>query len=165
MIYPSTVRRIVMKRYLFAVLLLSGCATQGIDRNDQGHIIKDYYASVQYVEKVKLSSQVGTGTAVGAGVGLADELDGNSEDMISGALAGALVGGIFTALFEGSDTAYQYTLNSPEQGKFSVIQKEKLPNTVRCVKVRTGSNVQLKAVDERFCKADPTSSISANNGI
>jgi outer membrane lipoprotein SlyB len=140
-----------MKKSLIALLLLSGCASQGIDRDDQGHIIKHYYATVESIEKVKLSSEVGTGIMVGAGVGLAEDLDGNTEDMISGAIAGALVGGLFTALFEGGNTAYQYTLNDAENGEFIVIQKRKLPNTTRCVRVKTGNKVQLEAANNSFC--------------
>jgi outer membrane lipoprotein SlyB len=140
-----------MKKSLIALLLLSGCASQGIDRDDQGHIIKHYYATVESIEKVKLSSEVGTGIMVGAGVGLAEDLDGNTEDMISGAIAGALVGGLFTALFEGGNTAYQYTLNDAENGEFIVIQKKKLPNSTRCVRVKTGNKVQLEAANNSFC--------------
>ena len=140
-----------MKKSLIALLLLSGCASQGVDRDDQGHIIKHYYATVESIEKVKLSSEVGTGIMVGAGVGLAEDLDGNTEDMISGAIAGALVGGLFTALFEGGNTAYQYTLNDAENGDFIVIQKKKLPNTTRCVRVKTGNKVKLEAANNSFC--------------
>ena len=44
-----------MKKSLIALLLLSGCASQGVDRDDQGHIIKHYYATVESIEKVKLA--------------------------------------------------------------------------------------------------------------
>lgn len=140
-----------MKKSLIALLLLSGCASQGVDRDDQGHIIKHYYATVESIEKVKLSSEIGTGIMVGAGIGLAEDLDGNTEDMISGAIAGALVGGLFTALFEGGNTAYQYTLNDVDNGEFIVIQKTKLPKSTRCVRVKTGNKVKLEATNDSFC--------------
>ena len=140
-----------MKKSLIALLLLSGCASQGVDRDDQGHIIKHYYATVESIEKVKLSSEIGTGIMVGAGIGLAEDLDGNTEDMISGAIAGALIGGLFTALFEGGNTAYQYTLNDVDNGEFNVIQKTKLPKNTRCVRVKTGNKVKLEAANDSFC--------------
>jgi|TARA_B100001063_G_scaffold109795_1_gene102412 outer membrane lipoprotein SlyB len=140
-----------MKKSLIALLLLSGCASQGVDRDDQGHIIKHYYATVESIEKVKLSSEIGTGIMVGAGIGLAEDLDGNTEDMISGAIAGALIGGLFTALFEGGNTAYQYTLNDVDNGEFIVIQKTKLPKSTRCVRVKTGNKVKLEATNDSFC--------------
>ena len=68
-------REISMKKYLIVVLLLSGCASQGVDRNDQNQIIKRYYASVESMQPVTLSSEVGTG----AGFGFVDNLDGNTE--------------------------------------------------------------------------------------
>ncbi|WP_039037303.1 hypothetical protein [Pseudoalteromonas sp. ECSMB14103] len=140
-----------MKKSLIALLLLSGCASQGVDRDDQGHIIKHYYATVESIEKVKLSSEIGTGIMVGAGIGLAEDLDGNTEDMISGAIAGALIGGLFTALFEGGNTAYQYTLNDIDNGEFNVIQKKKLPKSTRCVRVKKGNKVKLEAANDSFC--------------
>lgn len=88
---------------------------------------------------------------LGAGIGLAEDLDGNTEDMISGAIAGALIGGLFTALFEGGNTAYQYTLNDVDNGEFNVIQKKKLPKSTRCVRVKTGNKVKLEAANDSFC--------------
>ena len=52
-------REISMKKYLIVVLLLSGCASQGVDRNNQNKIIKRYYASVESMQRVTLSSEVG----------------------------------------------------------------------------------------------------------
>lgn len=90
-----------MKKSLIMVILLSGCASPGIDRADQNQVVKRYYASVESMQKVTLSSEVGTGIAAGAGFGFVDSLDGNKEEMIGGAIVGGLVGGLFTALFEG----------------------------------------------------------------
>ena len=93
-----------MKKSLIMVILLSGCASPGIDRADQNQVVKRYYASVESIQKVTLSSEVGTGIAAGAGFGFVDSLDGNKEEMIGGAIVGGLVGGLFTALFEGGLT-------------------------------------------------------------
>ncbi|WP_448213465.1 hypothetical protein [Colwellia sp. MEBiC06753] len=132
-----------MKKIILMSLLLAGCASQGVKQADQNVIIKEFYASVESVEQVTLSSHVKTGIAGGAAVGLIDELDGNHEDMIAGALAGAIVGGIVTAVAEGSDQAYQYQLNSVDQGKFSLIQKELIDHQSGCVKVRVASTATL----------------------
>ena len=118
---------IKMKKLLLSALLLTGCASQGVDREDQNQIIKEYYASVVSVTPVTLSSKVETGIVAGAGLGVLEEIDGNTEDMMAGGLAGALVFGLFTALFEGDNEAFQYHLNSTEQGELNVIQKQKLP--------------------------------------
>jgi len=142
---------IKMKKLLLSALLLTGCASQGVDREDQNQIIKEYYASVVSVTPVTLSSEVETGIVAGAGLGVLEEIDGNTEDMITGGLAGALVFGLFTALFEGDNEAFQYHLNSTEQGEFNVIQKQKLPESISCVKVRSSITVELIVADAENC--------------
>lgn len=141
-----------MKKYLIAVLLLSGCASQGVDRNNQNQIVKRYYASVESMQHVTLLSEVGTGIAAGAGFGFVDSLDGNSEEMVGGAIIGGLVGGLFTALFEGGNDAYQYSLYSANEGEFTVIQKQKLDKSTQCVVVIAGDKVKLEPVDKQYCE-------------
>ena len=87
-----------MKKSLLTLILLSGCSSQGIDRAEQNHISKEFYANVESYEQVKLSSNVKTGIVSGSVVGVIDEVDGNHEDMIAGGLAGALVGGVLDEL-------------------------------------------------------------------
>lgn len=141
-----------MKKSLIIVLLLSGCASQGIDRANQNQIVKRYYASVKSVKQVTLSSEVGTGIAAGAGFGFVDSLDGNTEEMVGGAIVGGLVGGLFTALFEGGNTAYQYSLSAGDEGEFTVIQKQKLAQNTKCVAVNAGNKVTLVAAEDKYCE-------------
>jgi len=145
-------REINMKKYLIAVLLLSGCASQGVDRNNQNKIVKRYYASVESMQYVTLSSEVGTGIAAGAGFGFVDSLDGNTEEMVGGAIIGGLIGGLFTALFEGGNDAYQYNLYAANEGEFTVIQKQKLDKNTQCVAVTAGDKVKLEPVDKQYCE-------------
>jgi len=140
-----------MKKLLLGALLLTGCASPGIDRDDEGQLIKEFYASVESITPVTLSSQVKTGIVTGASIGVLDELDGNHEDMIAGGIAGALVFGLFTAIFEGDNEAFQYRLNSTTEGAFEVIQKQEIANSVSCVKVRSSKTVQLIAVSPENC--------------
>jgi outer membrane lipoprotein SlyB len=140
-----------MKRLLLSALLFAGCANHGVDRAEQHQIIKEFYATIASVTPVTLSSEVKTGIITGAGIGLLGELDGNHKDMIAGTIAGALVFGLFTALFEGSNDAFQYHLNSAIQGEFDVIQKQKIPGSVSCVKVRSGKTVTLMAASPENC--------------
>lgn len=142
-----------MKMLLVMItFILMGCATQGVDRASQNKIIKEFYASVESRDQVELSSEVKTGIVGGAAVGVIDNLDGNHEDMIAGALAGALVGGIFTAMFEGSNTAYEYSLHSADQGDFSVIQKDKFDLQSNCVKVRVAAEVVVSPASTEKCQ-------------
>ena len=140
-----------MKKLLLSALLLTGCAPQGVGREDQNQIIKEYYASVVSVTPVTLSSEVNTGIVAGAGIGVLETIDGNTEEMIAGGIIGALVFGLFTAIFEGDNEAFQYHLNSTEQGEFKVIQKQKLPESISCVKVRSTKTVELIVADVENC--------------
>lgn len=140
-----------MKKLLLIALLITGCASPGVDRNDMNLVIKEYYASVESITPVTLSSEVKTGMVTGASIGIIDELDGDHEDMISGGIAGALVVGLFTAIFEGDNQAFQYSLHSTTDGTFSVIQKERIPDSVNCVKVRSSQSIQLIVTDPKNC--------------
>ena len=141
-----------MNRLLLIAVFITGCASQGIDRAEQNIITKEFYASIQSVKQVELSSSVKEGIAGGAMIGFIDEMDGNHEDMIAGGIAGAIVGGIFTALFEGSNKAYEYALNSENEGDFTLVQKELVESDSKCVKVRVSKNVSISAVAAENCR-------------
>ena len=141
-----------MNKSFVALVLLAGCSSQGVNRSAQNTLIKEFYASLDSVEEVKLSSNVKTGIVGGAAVGVIDEADGNSEDMIAGAIAGALVGGLFTAIFEGDDKAYQYTLNSVQEGKFALIQKERIDTNTGCVKVTVRKETFITSAPKINCQ-------------
>lgn len=140
-----------MKKFLPLFALLTGCATQGIDRAEQNVIIQEFYASVQSVKPVELSSHVKTGILAGAGAGLLEESDGNGDDMLTGVLVGGLVGGLFTKISEGSNQAYQYTLYSEQQGVMTLIEKEQVDTSTGCVKVRNGRKVTISTAPQSFC--------------
>lgn len=139
---------------VLVLVLLNGCASQGVDRNDQNTITKEFYASIDSIKQVELSSYVKSGIAGGAIVGVADELGGTQEDMIAGGIAGALVGGLFTAFLEGSDTAYQYSLNSKREGNFTLIQKELIDIKTGCAKIRVSGNTSLSAASKENCHVE-----------
>jgi len=140
-----------MKKLLLSLVLLSGCATQGVNRAELNEITKVFYASVTSIKQVKLSSEVTKGIVGGAAIGFMDELDGNHEEMIAGGIAGAVIGGLFTALFEGSNKAYQYALYSQDEGEFSIVQKEKIDITTGCVKVTMGNDALITATSKGSC--------------
>ena len=137
---------------LLPILFIIGCSTTGVDRTEQNTIVKEYFATVSSVTQVELSSEVQTGIATGAGIGLIDNLDGNREDMIAGTIAGGVIVGLFTALFEGDNTAYQYALNSSVEGKFTLVQKDKIDISSQCVKVRQAQKVSISSVPSEMCE-------------
>ncbi|MFC6439071.1 hypothetical protein [Bowmanella sp. JS7-9] len=144
----------MMRIWPALLLLLNGCATQGVDRASQNQIIQQFYAQVVNAEPVKLASHVKTGMLIGGVSGFLDELDGNSEDMIAGGLVGLLFGGLFTAIAEGDDDATQYQLYSPEYGEFSFVQKEWIDITSGCVKVSRAEIDRLSTAEPAMCEFD-----------
>jgi outer membrane lipoprotein SlyB len=140
-----------MKKLLLSALLLTGCATQGVDRELENQMVKEFYASVESVTQVSLSSEVRSSMAVGAGLGVLEGLSGNHEDMIAGGIVGALIFGLFTSIEEGDNEAFQYHLHSATQGTFDVIQKEKIDKSVSCVKVRSSKTIELIAASAEHC--------------
>jgi len=133
------------------IILFSGCSSTGVDRAEQNTMIKEYYASVISIEKVELSSEVKTGFVTGASIGLLENLDGNHEDMIIGSVVGAFIGGLFTAIVEGGNEAYQYQLTSIQDGDFTLIQKEEIDTSSQCVQVRFAKEVSITPVSKEMC--------------
>jgi hypothetical protein len=140
-----------MKKLLLALVFLNGCASQGVDRADQDVITKSFYASIESVKEIKLSSNVKTGIAAGAAIGFVDELDGNHEDMIAGSIGGALVGGLFMAIFEGSNKAYEYKLYSESEGEFTLIQKKLIDIDSGCGNIRVSGKTSISAASKGNC--------------
>ena len=69
-----------MNKAFVVLLLLTGCAAgPGIDRAEENQIVTEFYATVDSVRPVELSSQMKTGIMMGAGVGVIEELDGNLQ--------------------------------------------------------------------------------------
>ena len=134
------------------ITALTACASSGIDRSDLDETIQRYHAVVLDQEPVTLNSRVPEGMVTGASYGLFDELDGDSEDMISGVLAGVLVGGVVSALADGSNEAIRYRLYHQDKGEFAVISKQQLDEDVQCVEVQQAQQVKLYAVDAEFCQ-------------
>ncbi len=134
------------------VTALTACSSASINRDDLNQTVQRYHATVLAQEPVTLSSSVPEGVVTGASYGLFDELDGDSEDMISGVLAGVLVGGVVSALADGSNQAIRYRLYHQDKGEFAVISKEQLGRDVRCVEVQQAQQVKLFAVDSEFCQ-------------
>ena len=136
----------------FLFLFITGCSTNGIDRNDQNSIIQEFYAEVSAIKEVELSSSVNSGIVGGGILGALEESDGNSEDIISGAIVGAIFGGLFTSMSEGGNQAFEYHLYSPEQGSFKLIQKEKIDISSGCVLVRVSNSTTAISDNLGHCK-------------
>ncbi|WP_448563319.1 hypothetical protein [Thalassotalea ganghwensis] len=151
-----------MKKILLSLIMLTGCSSNGVDRELQNQMLHEFYANASSVKQVTLSSDVTTGMVGGAFAGAVDELDGDSEDIIAGGIAGALVGGFFTALFEGPRDAYEYQLSSVEEGEFAIIQRERIDISSGCVKVRVADKAVVLPAKKAMCATKQRSTYPVN---
>ncbi|GAA6206638.1 hypothetical protein [Thalassotalea sp. SU-HH00458] len=129
--------------YILFSMLITGCSTNGVNRDNQNLVIQEYYAEVSHRKEVQLASDVPSGIIGGSIIGALDQADGNSDDIISGAIVGAVFGGLFTRLSEGDSKAYEYHLYTPELGAFTLIQKQKVDITSGCLLVSVSSITQV----------------------
>jgi outer membrane lipoprotein SlyB len=140
--------------FIFTFIFITSCSSHGVNRDDQNSIIQEFYAEVSFITEVQLSSNVKTGIVGGGILGALEESDGDSEDIISGAIVGAIFGGLFTSLSEGGNQAFEYHLYSPEQGEFTLIQKEKVDISSGCLLVRVSNTTNVFADDLGRCKTN-----------
>jgi|GEM_PF-2841057 len=134
------------------IAALTACSSSGFERSNLNEANQRYHAILLQQEPVTLNSNVPEGAVTGASFGLFNELDGDSEDMISGLLAGALVGSVISAVADGSNQATRYRLYHQGKGEFSVASKQKLDKNVQCVEVQHAKKIKLYAVDPEFCR-------------
>lgn len=137
---------------LIAALALLGataCATGGASRADLRTRITIQHGRVMEVEAVKLESQAGKNAAIG---GIFGALVGGRRNLLAGAAVGAAVGGATTAIAEGSQTAFGYTLRL-ESGELTKVMVEHGDVAVgQCVAVETGRTTNLRAVSDERCR-------------
>lgn len=137
--------------YMLFAFLITGCSTNGVNRENQNLIIQKYYAQVSHREEVKLASNVPSGIVGGSIIGALDQADGNSDDIIGGAIVGAVFGGLFTRLSEGDSKAYEYHLYTPELGSFTLVQKQKVDIASGCLLVSVSSITRVYKDDIGRC--------------
>ena len=137
---------------LMIQFFLVGCASNGVSRDNLNDKISITYATVVKVDEVKLKSDVGKATAVGGLWGLAANSKGNREDMAEGALAGALVYGLTTKIFEGSNRAYAYTLRDKNNNEFKVNTEQGGIHAEDCVSVESGNHTNIRRVSSVYCQ-------------
>jgi outer membrane lipoprotein SlyB len=129
---------------LLVGISLGGCANSNdVDRRAENQFVTEFYAYVKQVKKVRFKSYIGEGMAVGAIGGIIEGADGDKEDMLAGGIAGALVGGLFTAIFEGSSKGYEYQLQAVDGDMVTVIVSKKSGELGDCVSVRVAGDVRI----------------------
>ena len=137
---------------IIGLAMLNGCANSNdYDMKAKNQFVTEFFALVKDVEKVKFKSFAGEGMAVGAVGGALENAQGNREDMLAGAIVGAFVGGLLTAIFEGSTTGYEYQLQAVDGDVVNVIVDKKAANEGDCVIVRVAGDVRISKMPLDLC--------------
>ena len=144
----------ILLKYIAAITILlaiSACSSGGASRENLNRVISQSYAKVTGVESVQLESEVGKRSAQGVLIGALSNSDGSGDEILIGALVGALIGGGVQKIEEGSNQAFYYQLQSAEQGEFKVLTKQTGLEVGDCVAVEKSEFTKLTKVKDENC--------------
>lgn len=137
-----------------SVSLLNGCATHGINNADRNQFVTEFYAIVSDIEQVRYQSYVGPAIAVGAMGGALEESDGDTGDIVGGAIVGGILSGVVAALFEGSNKGYEYQLDAIDGDRIRVMLDYHPAQLGDCVIVRVSGSVEVRRQPIERCDGD-----------
>jgi len=135
----------------FFMISITGCASTGHNRDLKDQISEIFYAQITNVEKIKFESDVGKAAIAGSLIGVIEESDGNSEDMIAGGIAGALVWGLFSVIAEGSNTGYSYSLKVNDNRNIKIITSDNYLAVGDCVEITSAKKAHMKKSQFENC--------------
>lgn len=145
----------VVPATMLGIFFLSACANSDhVDHRAKNQFVTEFYAWVENVEKIKFKSYVGEGAAIGAVDGLLDHAQGNSQEMLAGAIVGGLFGGLLTALFQGNTNGYEYQLAAVDGDFVTVIAEDKAAEKGQCVSVRVAGDVRIRLEPMVSCEEE-----------
>lgn len=129
-------------------LLAAGCATGGAARADLRTTIQIQYGRVEEVEQVALVSKVGQSAVIGGIVGAL----ASRRHRLAGAAVGAAAGGALTAVSEGAQTAFGYTVRMESGQVIKVVVDHGDIPAGQCVAVEQGRTTNVRLVSPAHCR-------------
>jgi outer membrane lipoprotein SlyB len=116
-----------------------------------------FYGTVIGAEPVQLDTRkaTGGGALVGGLVGLAIESGRGHEEKVSGAAAGALLGGVMSKHAAGKHKAAAYTVKLNDGTTVKIVQDATDIAKGNCVAVEQGSTSNVRKVSDQMCTAGP----------
>ena len=106
------------------------------------------YGTVESVQRVKIDSKAAQGAVLGGMVGAAS----GHHDRGKHALAGALVGGILSAIIQGKRDAFSYTVLMSGGGEKRVVTEQDDVRVGDCVSVEEGRTTNIREVPKVHCE-------------
>ena len=134
---------------VWAVTLLAQNTTTRANTN---RVIAVAYGSVIGIEQIKLESRAGGGAIVGGLIGLASSGGRSSRTKAGRAAAGAAIGGLGTRAVEGSNQAYEYTVQLVSGQTVKMITDQTGMRLGDCVSVEQGARGNIRRVSSAHCE-------------
>lgn len=143
-----------MKNLVYGIvfgLFLSGCASQGLGHYNAEQVVEVDYARVVETSPFTFESHVEEAAVIGGIEGALFNIDEEPEDMVAGAIGGALVSALFMKIEEGSNKGLLLNLYSTNDYEYSVATKNTHIRVDQCLKVIKGMDVSLETVPDYYC--------------
>ncbi len=145
--------KLIKLTILLPIFSLMACATSGVDQKNKNSMIKIDYGVIKTAEPVTIKSEAGKNAAIGGLWGMIGGSHGNSNDVMRGAAAGALLMGLTTKIAEGSREAAAYEVEQENGTIIKVIIDDKDISVGDCVAVESGKMTNLRKVADDLCGA------------
>ena len=135
------------------VMVLSACTHHDVSRYDINQLVEVSYAKVLQTKPVKFDSKADEAAAVGALEGAIDAAHyGDGEDVVAGALGGALIAALVTSLEEGGNEGLLLSLRDTENTDLNLIVKREDIIAGDCLRLIQGESVSVTHVEQKFCE-------------
>lgn len=144
-----------MKNIVYGLIfgvLLSGCANQGLSHYHAEQVVEIDYGRVVSTSPYTFDSRADDAALIGGIEGALFSVDEGPEEMIAGAISGALISALFVKLEEGSRNGLLVDLHTTNNNFYSVVTKNTTIEPEQCLKVSRGFEVSLETVSTRYCE-------------
>ena len=148
-----------MRLFLIAVTtsLLTACVSGGIDRDSMNQMVEVIYAEVTHTKPVKFESKTGEAAIIGAIGGAVEEAHyGDFEDIVAGAMVGAIISSVIVSVEEGPRDGLLLKLTASDSTQYKVVSNRTDIFVGDCLELIQGPEVSILPVDSRLCQIPPS---------
>ncbi|TQV74734.1 hypothetical protein FLL45_07165 [Aliikangiella marina] len=135
------------------LLAMSACSHHGVNPNDINQLVEVSYAKVLATKPITFDSKADEAAAMGALEGAIDAAHyGDGDDVVAGAIGGALVSALMTSLEEGGNKGLLLTLKDTDEQALNLLVKRKDIVAGDCLRLIQGESVSIDHVEPRYCE-------------
>jgi outer membrane lipoprotein SlyB len=140
---------------IFLIALIStailGCNSKDVNRTDINQFVEVIFARVINIKPVKFDSKADEAVATGAIGGAIENSYGDSEDVVAGAITGALVSALIVTIEEGSRHGLLVDLIGADTTPYHIVVNRQDIQIGQCLQLIKGFEVSVVHVDGKYC--------------